>query len=122
MTTVLAIWRFLGVRGAIAAGLALALAFVMWRADSLSERLERAKGALVAEQTAHGLTRASLALLEQRHAAIVADGRARDERVAEVRVNPPREVVVIRRDIERLATAVAVDPCVTPVEVMGAGL
>jgi len=122
MTTVLAIWRFLGIRGAIAAGLALALAFVMWRADSLSERLERAKGATVAEQTRHAITRASLALLEQRHAAIVADGRARDERVAQVRANPPREVVVIRRDIERLATAVAVDPCVTPSEVMNANL
>ena len=52
MTTVLAIWRFLGVRGAIAAGLALALAFVMWRADSLSEGLERAKEQIAAMEAA----------------------------------------------------------------------
>jgi len=53
MTALLAtLYRFLGIRGAIAAGLALALAFVMWRADSLSERLERAKEQIAAMEAA----------------------------------------------------------------------
>ena len=122
MTLLATLYRFLGIRGCIAVGLAMALAFAMWRADSLSERLDEAKAALAGEQVRHALTRASLAELEQRHAAIVADGRARDERVAEARENVARDVAGIRRDIDRIGGAVAGDPCVTPQEVVDAAL
>ena len=122
MTALLSIWRFLGIRGAIAVGLGLALAFTIWRAQSLSDALEQAKAATVAEQVRHSVTRASLALLEARHAAIVADGRARDERLAQARVDVARDVAGIRRDIDRIEGAVAGDPCVTPQEVINAAL
>jgi len=122
VTALATLWRILGIRGAIAVGLGLALAFTMWRADSLADARDEAKAALVGEQVRHAVTRASLALLEQRHAAIVADGRARDERVLQARETVARDVAGIRRDIDRINGAVAGDPCVTPQEVIDAGL
>lgn len=86
--TLTGIARFIGIRGGIAIALGLALAFTMWRADSLSHGLEDAKADLVAERTRHTVTRASVTLLETKMAELVRDGElraeARDEAIADV--------------------------------------
>lgn len=54
-----AIYRFLGLRGCIAVGLAMALAFAMWRADGLSAKLERARDQIAAMEVASEAARAA---------------------------------------------------------------
>jgi hypothetical protein len=54
-----AIYRFLGIRGCIAVGLAMALAFAMWRADGLSTKLERARDQISAMEVASEAARAA---------------------------------------------------------------
>lgn len=61
------------------AGLLIALAFVTWRADNLSGRLERSQAALVTEKAGHALTRASVDTLEAEVNRCMADARERDE-------------------------------------------
>jgi len=60
MTTALAtLWRILGIRGAIAVALGLALAFTAWRADVLQGRLERARDQIAAMEVAQEAARAA---------------------------------------------------------------
>ena len=66
--------------GAVAA-LAIALALVMWRADSISKQRDAYRDNLTAEETRHAVTRTSLASLELRLAAMVRDGELRQERL-----------------------------------------
>ena len=54
-----ALWRFLGIRGCIAVGLAMALAFAMWRADVISGKLERARSQIAAMKVASEAARAA---------------------------------------------------------------
>lgn len=108
------IWRFLGIRGAIALGMAAALAFTMWRADHISGQRNAALEALGGEKVAHEATRVSLAELEKDLAAIVQDGRDREGRLAAARARAAREAKSMQRDLEKLRAASPTDPCKTP--------
>jgi Flp pilus assembly protein TadG len=79
----LTIARAIGIRGGIAIMLAIALAFVMWRADALSGKLEASQQHLANEKAAHAVTTASLALLEEKLATYIKDGERRSEAAAE---------------------------------------
>ena len=59
MTALATLWRILGIRGAIAVGLVVALAFAMWRADVISGRLERARDQIAAMEVASEAARAA---------------------------------------------------------------
>jgi hypothetical protein len=75
--TFAAIARAIGIRGFIAIGFAVALAFTMWRADVLSGRLETSQQHLANEKAAHAVTTASLRLLEEKLATYIKDGERR---------------------------------------------
>ena len=80
---------FLGVRGFIALGLGLALALVMWRADSISRDREKLRNELAGERAAHAVTRQSVRTLSgeiarlMREAMERADEYERNKRQAE---------------------------------------
>ncbi len=104
----------IGLKGGVIIALCLALAFVCWRADTFSDRLERSRNELAAEKAGHAVTRASLDKLELRLAAYIAEGEARqeaaqkalreqrersaalDSQIARIRAEKPSEGVVER--------------------------
>jgi len=67
MTYALAFYRFLGIRGCIAVGLAVALAFTIWRADRLSAQVDRYKAAEQAAQAAYRAEVAQRATIAQQY-------------------------------------------------------
>ncbi|RPF70434.1 hypothetical protein [Aurantiacibacter spongiae] len=75
MTIPMEIWKFLGVRGTIAAALALALGIALWRADAISEQRDRAVEQRALAEAGHAVTRASLDRLEGELAAFVQEGK-----------------------------------------------
>jgi len=78
-----AAFRFIGIRGAIAIGLGLALVFTMWRADSLSEQRDEALREVGAIETRLEVSNASLDALQAELATFVEEGALRGERAAE---------------------------------------
>jgi uncharacterized protein HemX len=122
--TLATIARLIGIRGFIAIGLALALAFAWWRAGVWQERAEEQAQAAANERAAHSVTRASLDNLEQRLAVFIADGKRRSE-AAERAVEVQRErSAALDAQIARLrsqgATAGEVERCESPASVIGA--
>jgi uncharacterized protein HemX len=122
--TFTAIARMIGVRGFIAIGLALALAFAWWRAGVWQERAEEQAQAVANERAAHSVTRASLDNLEQRLAVFIADGKRRSE-AAERAVEAQRERSAaldaqIARMRSQAPTAANLERCETPASVIEA--
>lgn len=68
--------KAIGIKGFISIGLALALALVMWRADSISKDREDMRNKLAAERAAHAVTRASVDNLQNSLATYVGAGKA----------------------------------------------
>lgn len=119
--TFTALMRFLGVRGMIAIGFALAFGFVAWRADTFSARLERSRDALAMEKSAHAVTKASLNNLEQRLAVFIADGDRRAEAAARALREQRERSAALDAQIARLRsqapTAGELERCETPATV-----
>ena len=86
--------------GGLAAVLALALAFTLWRADSLSEQRDEAEKALVAEQVRHKVTAASLVALTGELEAFVAAGELREENRDKALDNVAKETKALRDQAE----------------------
>jgi hypothetical protein len=74
------------------------------------------------EQAAHNVTKASLEALAGDLSRMVQEGEERALRVSEAKERANREAVSLRQDIARLKRADTSDPCVTPREVLEAGL
>jgi uncharacterized protein HemX len=122
--TLATIARMIGIRGFIAIGLALALAFAWWRAGVWQERAEEQAQAAANERAAHSVTRASLDNLEQRLAVFIADGKRRSE-AAERAVEAQRErSAALDAQIARLrsqgASAGEIERCESPASVIEA--
>jgi chromosome segregation ATPase len=60
---VTAIAKFLGIRGFVALGFAIALGVVMWRADAISGQRDHYRDAYSMEQARHAVTRQSVEAL-----------------------------------------------------------
>lgn len=71
--------QFLGIRGMIAVGLAVALGIVMWRADAISEDRDALRDSLAQEEARHAVTRQSVGTLE----AVIEDLNEQAEQRAE---------------------------------------
>lgn len=100
---------------------ALALAAVWyWERDQHADAREEEVRA--EEQAAHGVTKASLAALEADMARLVQEGRERTQRLSEAKERAERDARGLRQSIDRLKRADTRDPCVTPREVLEAGL
>lgn len=100
MSWLLTAGRFLGIRGGIALGVSVALLFVMWRADSLSEGKREAEDALIAEVTRHAVTRGSLAMLEGKMAELVEAGQLREEARDKALEEVAKETADLRKTAE----------------------
>jgi len=74
------------------------------------------------EQAAHNVTRASLEALATDLARMVREGEQRALRVSQAKERAERDAASLRRGIARLKRADTSDPCVTPREVLEAGL
>jgi hypothetical protein len=74
------------------------------------------------EQAAHNVTKASLEALAGDLARMVQEGEERALRVSEAKERATREAASLRRDLARVKRADTSDPCVTPREVLEAGL
>jgi hypothetical protein len=74
------------------------------------------------EQAAHNVTKASLEALAGDLARMVHEGEERALRVSQAKERASREALSLRQDIARLKRADTSDPCVTPREVLEAGL
>lgn len=70
---------FLGVRGFIALSLGIALALVMWRADSISKDREKLRNDLAGERAAHAVTRQSVRTLSSQIARLMRESQERAE-------------------------------------------
>lgn len=88
--------------GGLAALLAVTLIFVMWRADSISEARDAYRDNLTAEETRHAVTRASLASLELRLAAMVREGELRQERLDKAMREVEIQIAPLREEARRL--------------------
>lgn len=84
----------------VTAALAIALAFTMWRADSLSEGKRKAEDALVASETRHAVTIASLDALEARLAVMVKDGQLTEENRDKALEDVEAEIAPLRDQAE----------------------
>lgn len=91
---------FIGIRGGIAIAFGLALAFVMWRADDLSEGKRKAEDALVASETRHAVTTASLDALEGKLADLVEAGQLREEARNKALEDVAKETAELRKSAE----------------------
>jgi Lon protease-like protein len=87
---------------ALAAVLAIALAFVVWRADQISEARDAYKDKLAVEETRHAVTRASLASLQLRLAAMVREGELRKERLDKAMRETEAQVAPLREEARKL--------------------
>lgn len=74
-----AAFQFLGIRGLIAVGFAIALGIVMWRADAIAEQRDALRDRLAQEEARHAVTRQSVATLED----VIADLNEQAEQRAE---------------------------------------
>lgn len=122
--TPLTIARMIGIRGGIAIALGLALAFVMWRADTWHDRAERYAQSAANEKAAHAVTRASLGNLQQRLAVFIREGEDR-AKAAETALRAQQErSVALGEQIARIRaekpTARAAARCETPSAVLEA--
>lgn len=105
MTAILSIYRFLGIRGCIAVALALALGVAVWRADSLSDRLDRAKEQIAAMEVASEAARAAQQAVNDAAA-------ARYQELAERADNDVADAQAVALDAaDRYITANRVQPC-----------
>lgn len=105
----------IGIRGAIAIVLAIALGIVMWRADSISEDREDLRNDLAGEKSRHEISRNSIETLEAALAKFVGAGQA--SRIAQVEAIEAQakdsaelqaQADRIRSEMETLAEG---DPC-----------
>lgn len=112
----------LGIRGWLAIGLGVACAALLWSNSSLRSDLADKHDELTTERALHAVTRASLNTLEAELQAMVDEGEARAERVAEAQEEAEDRAAGMRADIERIGAADVSDPCVTPREILEAGL
>ncbi len=101
------------------AGLAL-LAVWYWERDRHADAREAEVRA--EEQAAHAVTKASLEALAKDLAVMVREGEQRTERLAAAKERAERDAKALRRSIDRLRGADTSNPCVTPREVLDAGL
>jgi len=92
MTTLLSIWRILGIRGAIAVALGLALAFTAWRADGLSDQVTRYRAAEQAAQAAYRAER-------DRRATIGTNYEREASNAAQTHTIREREIRTVFRDV-----------------------
>jgi hypothetical protein len=114
----------IGLKGGVIIALCLALAFVCWRADTFSDRLERSRNELAAEKAGHAVTRASLDKLEVRLAMFIAEGQERQESARRELEAQRERSAALDSQIARLRasrpTAGEVERCETPGAVIAA--
>src|SRR5690606_16208030 len=114
----------IGLKGGVIIALCLALAFVCWRADTFSDRLERSRNELAAEKAGHAVTRASLDKLEVRLATFIAEGEERKSAAAQALREQRERSEALVGQIGRIRasrpTAGEVERCETPGAVIGA--
>jgi hypothetical protein len=127
--TAAAIARMIGIKGFIAIGLGLALAFTMWRADVLSGRLETSQQNLANEKAAHAVTTASLNLLQEKLATYIKDGERRSKDAQKALEAQKDRSAALDKQIDRIRSARASvgaigitdeTPCETPAVVLQA--
>ena len=106
----------------IVCALAIALAFVIWRADGLSDSLEAKRNELASERAAHAITRGSVETLQGALEKFVGAGKAaRAAQLSSIEAQAPRSAVLrgkaaaIRAELESLEPD---DQCRTPGFVM----
>ncbi len=121
----LTIARAIGIRGGIAILLAIALGITMWRADAISGQRDEAIQGKANEAAAHSVTKASLALLEEKLATYIKDGERRQkaaqdalEAQQERSASLDRQIGAIRS--QRASTPAVVERCETPEVVLSA--
>lgn len=116
--TFAAIARMIGIKGGVIIALCLALAFSMWRTDVWQDRAEDYAQAVANEKAAHAVTRASLANLEQRNAAYIADGERRTKAAAEALRAQEARSAALGEQIARIRVArptpAEIERCETP--------
>ena len=96
------------------------LAVWAWERDRHADNREAEVRA--EEQAAHNVTKASLEALAGDLARLVQEGEERTQRLSEAKERAERDAVSLKKDIARLKRADTSDPCVTPREVLEAGL
>jgi len=96
------------------------VAFWYWERDNHADNREAEVRA--EEQAAHAVTKASLEALAGDLARLVKEGEERVLRVSEAKERADKEALSLRRSIDRLKRVDTSDPCVTPREVLEAGL
>lgn len=115
--------RAIGIRGFIAIGFAAAFALMWWRAGVWQDRAEDQMQAAANERAAHAVTKASLAGLEQRLAAFIADGARRTEAAAEALERQQERSAALDSQIARLRavrpSAGEIQRCESPASVRG---
>ena len=94
----------------------------LWAWDRDNHADNRETEVRAEEQAAHAVTRASLETLQADMARLVQEGEERAQRVSEAKEKAERDAASLKRDIARLKRADTSDPCVTPREVLEAGL
>lgn len=120
--TAATILKAIGIRGGIAIAMGIACLALLWSNSGLRDSLSKKHDALVTEQALHAVTAASLDALEAELQAMVDEGEARAERVAEAQEEAAERAADMQADIERIGGADISDPCVTPDEILEAGL
>jgi hypothetical protein len=116
--------EFIGLRGFIAIGFAVALAVVMWRADAISGQRDKAIQRAANEAAAHSITKASLANLELRLAVFIDEGEQRTKAAQTALRRQQERSAALDAQIARIRagkpTAANLERCETPQAVTAA--
>jgi hypothetical protein len=112
----------IGIKGFVAIGLALALAIMWWRADTISGQRDAAIQARANEQAAHTVTKASLSQCIARSEAYVAEGLRRQKAAAEALRAQEKRSAALDAQIARLRatkpTQAEIEACESPAAVL----
>lgn len=113
----------IGIRGAIAIALAIALGLVMWRADVISGKLDGKAQELADERAGHQVTRNSVEILEGELAKFISAGdAARVAQLAAIEAQAPKSAAMRAKAAEIRSMIDQIEPddqCRTPDFVMG---
>lgn len=110
------------VSGGVIAGLLVALALVMWRADAISADRDDMRDRAALAEANHAVTTASLTSLQSELAQMVVEGEARRSRVVKALAEAQREGDLLRGEAAEIRAAIISDPCTTPDQILRGSL
>lgn len=105
----------------VCAGMAVALVVMFWRANAISNDRDRYRDALSSERAQHGVTRASLGILESELGNMVREGVLREDRLERALAVQAGRTESLQREADLIRQIGGNIECRTPDAIMRSG-